>query len=413
MYKFPADFIWGTSTSAHQTEGNNTNSDWWYYEHNKTPGNPYPKEPSGIATDSYNRYEEDFDLCVQLNNGAVRISVEWARLEPEEGKFAQQEFEHYKKVLTAAKSRKLKTFVTLHHFTNPKWFADMGQWERGDAHKYFARYAKKCAEEFGPLIDFYTTINEPQVYSYGGYIKGFWPPFKKNVFKALLVQANLIKGHNKAYDAIKTVSERFQVGLVKNIMWIETDPFGSHWYDRLYCKLFNLIIRDGFLHFVLKQMDFLGINYYFTRRIINLKEQNPNDYLNDLGWWINPIGLEHILVELKKHKIPMYVTENGLADAEDKYRTHFIEDHLIACAAARDKGADLRGYFYWSLIDNFEWHEGFWPRFGLVEIDRSPGENGQPKLTRKPRPSFSYYAEISKTGILENYHHTPLIHKIT
>ena len=143
------------------------------------------------------------------------------------------------------------------------------------------------------------------------------------------------------------------------------------------------------------KLDFLGLNYYFTKRIRNLRFDSPTDYVSDLGWWINPGGLGELLKRLGKYEIPIYVTENGLADASDRYRAHFIRDMVIACGQAIANGADVRGYFHWSLIDNYEWHHGFWPRFGLVEIDREHG------LARKPRPSFDYYANICKNNRIE------------
>ncbi len=203
--KFPAHFLWGTATSAYQIEGNNSNTDWWYWENNKKRGQKYPLESSGLACDSYNRYEEDFDLCKELNNNAVRISVEWARIEPSEGKFDYREIAHYKKVLSAAKDRGLKTFVTLHHFTNPLWFYKKGGWTNIRSPHYFARYAKECAKEFGPLVDVYLTINEPQVYALMSYTVGKWPPNKSNLFLSLIVQLNLMSAHNEAYKKIKSV----------------------------------------------------------------------------------------------------------------------------------------------------------------------------------------------------------------
>ena len=212
--QFHHDFIWGTAMSAHQTEGNNTNSDWWQWEHSGTA----PMEPSNEACDSYNRYEEDFELCKNLNNNAVRISVEWARLEPKEGIFDQGAFDHYKKVLKAAKDRGLKTFVTLHHFTNPVWFSKKGGWLNLKSSYYFARYANKCAKELKDVIDVFLTINEPQVYAYETCVVAQWPPCYKNILFNLVMQLNFIRAHNQAYKNIKKVTNT-PVGIVKNIPW--------------------------------------------------------------------------------------------------------------------------------------------------------------------------------------------------
>ena len=399
-YKFPDDFLWGTATSAHQIEGYNENSDWWEYENNKKPNQKYPLEPSNEACDSWNRFEEDFDLCKELNSGAVRISIEWAKIEPREGEFDQEVLNHYKKVLEAARNRGLKTFVTLHHFTTPLWLSDRGLWEYWGTPNLFARYAEKCAQELGDLVDSFITINEPQIYTLVGYIIGNWVPGRnKSYLKSFFVQFNFIRAHRKAYDAIKSVKPKMDVGIVKQITFFETREGESISIDRLACKILNFMSRDLFLLFLKDKLDFIGLNYYFTARLIKLRFKNPEDYVSDLGWWINPGGIGGVLTRLyKDFGLPIYITENGLADAWDKYRKQFIRDHLLSVHSAIRDGADVRGYFHWSLLDNYEWHEGYWPKFGLVEIDR---ENN---LERKPRPSFYYYADIAKKNavILES-----------
>lgn len=291
--------------------------------------------------------------------------------------------------MKTAKDRNLKTFVTLHHFTNPIWFSKKNGWLNSKASKLFANYAKKCAQEFGALTDVFLTINEPQVLALMAFTNGTWPPNKKNLFSSLRVQLNMMLAHKKAYKSIKKVGD-YSVGIVKNIVWYETDPFKNNPVDKLICKFMNYIGRDFFLRPIIKHIDLLGLNYYFTNRITNLKSVSPSDYVSDLGWWINPPGLAKILEHLNTYNIPIYVTENGLADSTDRFRKTFLQDMLIACSQAITNGVPLKGYFHWSLIDNYEWHHGFWPRFGLVEIDRANN------LQRKPRPSFYYYAQVCK-----------------
>ena len=393
-YTFPPNFLWGTATSAHQTEGNNTNTDWWIWEQTKTDDREYPLEPSLQACDSYNRYEEDFDLCKKLNNKAVRISLEWARIEPKENEFSEKEIEHYRKVLQAAKDRGLKTFVTLHHFTNPVWFAKKGGWTNFGSPAMFSKYAQKCAEEFGDLVDTFATINEPQVYALQGYTNGTWPPNKINLFWSYFVQVNMARAHIAAYSEIKKVNKDYQVGLVKNIVWYETHSKKWHLPDILAVKILYFLNCGFYIRMLRGQIDFLGLNYYYTSRIRHLRVKNPNDWVSDLNWWINPAGLYKILLDLKSEfpKLPVYITENGLADSKDLHREKFIREMLICVSRAIEKGANVKGYFHWSLLDNYEWHHGFWPRFGLVEIDR---ENN---LERKPRQSFYYYADICKNN---------------
>ena len=391
--KFTADFIWGTAMSAYQVEGNNSNTDRWEWENNKKRGQRYPLEASGIACDFYNRYEEDFDLCKQLNNNAVRISIEWARIEPEEGKFDYREISHYKKILTAAKERGLKTFVTLHHFTNPLWFYKKGGWTNIRAPHYFSRYAKECAKELGSLIDVFLTINEPQVYALMSYTIGKWPPNKKNLIKSLICQLNMISAHNEAYKKIKSVG-KFEVGIVKQVVWYETYEEKPYFWDSWLAKFMFWLNCDFFLKEVKKYSDLIGLNYYFTNQIKNLSFTHPPGMVSNLNWWVNPDGLKKVLIHLKKYNLPIYITENGLADSQDRLRETFIKNMLKATYDAMQEGVPVKGYFHWSLMDNFEWHEGYWPKFGLVAVDRK-------NLERKPRNSFYYYAKICNNNSLD------------
>ncbi len=393
-YNFPKDFLWGTATSSFQTEGNNKNTDWWTWETGYRKNYQYPYEKSGIACDSYNRYEEDFDLCVGLSNNAVRISIEWARIEPKPGEINLEEIEHYKKVLQAAKKRKLKTFVTLMHFTIPQWLAKRGGWVNPLSIKCFADFSKLCAREFGPLVDAFITINEPLVYATMAYINGIWPPSTQNVFSAILVENNLTLAHIKAYQSIKSVGD-YKVGLVENIAHFYYKPGILSPIGFLVTKLLTFFNVDIHLMRIKSHSDFIGLNFYFTTRFSGVFAQNLDDRQSDLNWWIYPKGLEKVLLHLKKYNLPIYITENGLADEWDTQRKDFIKDMLIACHSALSQGVDVRGYFHWSLIDNYEWHQGFWPKFGLVYVDRS-------NMVRTPRPSFYYYADICKNGrILE------------
>ena len=393
-FTFPKEFLWGTATSAYQTEGNNTNTDWWEWEHNDPKTVDNSPEPSGIACDSYNRFKEDFELAKELNTNAIRISIEWARIEPKEGKFDQDEINHYKKVLKTAQDLGLKTFVTLHHFTNPIWFSKIGGWTNSKSPEYFARYAKKCAEEFNGWVDTFLTINEPQVYALMSYTVGTWPPHKKNYWESLIVQINFMRAHRRAYDEIKEV-KAVPVGIVKNIVWYEVHnkKFHFSWIlETLIAKFLYFLNSDFFLRPIISKTDIIGLNYYFTNRIQGFGLNNPNAFVSDLNWWIDPKGLEKILLDLKKYHKDIYITENGLADSKDRIREGFISVMLTACANAIDNAVPLKGYFHWSLIDNYEWHHGFWPRFGLIEIDRADN------LKRKPRKSAEVYARICKEG---------------
>jgi len=383
IVKFPQGFLWGSATSAYQVEGGIENCDW---------SKVYP---AGIACDHYNRYEKDFDLAKSLNQNAHRFSIEWSRIEPREGEFDQTEIEHYRKVLLALRKRGIKSIVTLWHWTNPVWLAEKGGWTNQEAVNYFARYVKKIAEELGGLIDFWVTLNEPMVHIAAGYIDGRFPPRKKNLPQALRVLKNLIKAHKSAYGIIHAKYPLARVSIAQAVSYFEP---ASHWcpLEILFADIGDYLSNRYFLLKVKNQLDYLGLNYYFHNRVVWYPPfvKNLNKKITDIGWEIYPEGIYHILKNLSRFKKPIYILENGLADAKDEKRKKFMKDHLHWIGKAVEEGIDCRGYFHWSLMDNFEWEKGFSSRFGLVEMNYKT-------LERKPRPSAFYYAKICKENQLE------------
>jgi len=368
--KFPKNFYWGTATSAYQVEGGIRN-DW-----SEAGG----KFDAGIACDHYNRYEEDFDLAEQMNNNAHRFSIEWARIEPEEGRFNLKEIEHYRKVIKALRIRAMEPFITLYHWTTPIWFAKKGGWLNKKAIDYFTRYVKFVVENL-PDVKFWIVLNEPMVYISHSFIKGEWPLFKKNWFKAQKVLKQLVKVHKKAYKIIHEISPDSQVGIAKMNIYFQgiLKPIGEYSWNKKFLKAIK------------NYQDFVGLNYYFSRAWFGgfLGEQKT-----DLGWGIYPKGIYYVLKDLKKYNKSIYITENGLADANDSRREDFIIQHLKWVHRAIKEEIDVRGYFHWSLIDNFEWDSRFEPRFGLIEIDYKT-------LKRIPRPSSKVYAEICKNNAIK------------
>ncbi|TSC74845.1 MAG: beta-glucosidase [Parcubacteria group bacterium Gr01-1014_44] len=363
--KFPDGFLWGSATSSYQVEGGIENNDWAASaREGKVP-------PAGRATDHYHLYEKDFDLAKSLGHNAHRFSIEWARIEPEEGRFSEEAIEHYRKVLEALRARGMEPFVTLHHWTLPLWFAEKGGWLGKDAPKIFARYCEYVVSRLGDMAKFWITINEPEVFIAHGYLKGNWPPFKKSIFKYFKATKILLSSHLASYNIIKKINSELRVGIAKNNSY--------HWFWNFY-----------FLNKIKNHQDFIGLNYYFHRRFF----KNKNKEISDMGWEIYPEGICHVLKELKKYKKPVYITENGLADAKDQKREKFIKEHLQWAHRALQEGVDLRGYMYWSLLDNFEWAHGFEPRFGLVEVNYET-------LERRIRPSAWEYAKICKANQLE------------
>jgi len=367
MIKFPDNFLWGSAISAYQVEGGINKSDW------------SSLFPADQACDHYNRYEEDFDLLE--NQKVFRFSIEWSRIEPSEGEFSEKEIEHYRNYLKSLKKRGIKTMVTLHHFTSPTWFFDKKSWTKSDNVQFFVRFALRMLEEYHDLVDFWITINEPLIYCSKSFLVKDWPGPSKGVFAFIKAVRNQIKAHKAVYKAFHERKD-VEVGLSKNNQFFQ----GVTFVDKIVCSLSRYLWNRYFLNQIRKEMDFIGINYYFHRKIKFLRKKK-SDNVTDLGWDICPEGIYWVLMENKRYNLPIYITENGLADSKDEKRISFIRDHLIWVKKAIEDQVDVKGYCHWSLIDNFEWDKGFNPRFGLVEIDYRD-------LSRSKRPSFSFYNEI-------------------
>ncbi len=406
---FPQNFYWGASTSAHQVEGGNindwsewekknaerlageANNKWQNWQKEKFPEMFEPQNYiSGIACDHYNRYKEDFDIAKSLNHNAHRLSIEWSRIEPEEGKFNEKEIEHYRNVISSLKERGIEPFVTLWHWTLPLWVRDNGGWENKKTIDNFIQYAKKISSELKD-VKFWIIFNEPEIYSTKSYLQGSWSPNKKSIIKYLNVGKNLIKAHIETYLALKSINQNYNIGIAKNNIHFE--DYKKKPINRLFKKFADNWWNFRFLGKIEKHLDFIGLNHYFHNRINYGFNKNENKILNDLGWEIYPKSIYSVLVGLKKYNLPIYITENGLADKDDKNREWFIKETLKNVFMAIKDGVDIRGYLYWSFLDNHEWDKGFWPRFGLVEIDYKTQE-------RKIRPSAKVYAEICKNNEL-------------
>ena len=417
--KFPDGFKWGSATSAHQVEGGNYN-DWSSQCRDCSRVEPKFRKPcipcAGKACDSYNRYEEDFDIAQKLNHNIHRFSIEWSRIEPEEGKFDEKEMEHYKRLIDALRERGIEPMVTLWHFTNPIWFAEKGSWLNRKAPEYFTRYVKYVVDNFhdrhsmSVMPKLWITFNEAaSVWAGFSYLNGQWSPQHKNIFEYNKVRRNFIKAHILAYREIKRIHEsasqngatlcnaeashNVAVGLVESNVY---SAHGNRWYEKMIDKFYNYQRNLYFWDKALPYYDFMGLNYYhMDRRVPGSYRVLPKQgWMPEMNWETYPKGIYFRLMELKKFKKPIYITENGIADGTDKLREKFIKEHLHWIWQAIQDGVDVRGYMYWSLLDNFEWARGFAPSFGLVEIDYVT-------LERKIRPSAYEYGKICKTNQLE------------
>lgn len=406
MVQFPHNFFWGAATSAYQVEGNNINSDWWEWE--KRMG---LKETSGLACRHYELYKLDFDLAKLLNHNAHRFSIEWSRIEPKCGEFSAQELQHYIDVVLSLKERNIEPIVTLHHFTNPIWFANLGGWLNKNSGEYFLRYVERIIDALGDKVRFWITINEPMVYVYYSYILGLWPPQEKSLLKARRVRDNLVLAHIKAYRLIHSIYKKRNlpspfVSIAKNIQEFQPrrpaikNRFAAYLRD----ELFNFLFIKKLIAY--KALDFIGINYY-TRSLVDIKNWHPKDLLfcisenaqdgikkNSLGWDIYPEGLYNLLLRLKRFNLPVFILENGICTDDDNVRWDFICGHLKNISLAMRQGVCVLGYIYWSLIDNYEWDKGFSHRFGLISVDYAA-------YKRAIRPSAREFSEVCKTGALK------------
>lgn len=404
------DFLWGAATSAHQVEGG-THNQWtvWELENAKTLAHAaeyrlghLPRWPevkaeatdpgnyvSGKSTDHYHRYEADFDLAASLHLNAFRFSIEWSRCEPEEGRWDPAEVDHYRRYIAAMKRRGLQPLLTLYHWTVPVWFAEKGGFEKARNIRYFVRFAEKVLLELGTELSYITTINEPDTVASHGYLTLDHPPQKHSYWRAFWVYRNLLLAHKRVYRLAKRMNSRLQVGFSKSYAYAYTEQPDR--LSRLAVRLDYLLRDDVVLGYVGRATDFLGINYYFCDRYVGRRIKNDNHQQSDLGWEMQPRHLEQVLLRLAtRHKrCALIVSESGVADSRDVHRKAWIALSLQAIQRAMAAGADVRGYLHWSLLDNFEWAYGRWPRFGLVAIDYAT-------LKRTIRPSGRWYGRIVK-----------------
>jgi len=423
-YRFPTRFRWGTATSAHQVEGHQTNNDWWAAE--VEGGYVYENQRAGVACDWWYSAEEDFDRMAETGQNAHRLSVEWSRIQPHPDTWDEAALMRYREMVEGLRARGIEPMLTLHHFTIPLWMAEQGGWENEQSPAWFEAYVDKVVAALGDLVDLWCTINEPMVLIGQGYLLGTWPPGKHNLGDAIQVGLNLARAHAAAYHAIHAAQPGAQVGLAKHMVvwrphrfWLPTDQLVNRLVNRLSNHVILGAVTKGVVRILGKKyriggaartLDWLGVNYYQRFRVgIKLWDALRNfipgvstDILHlgtkpgqqkGPGAWgeIHPRGLFESLRSVRRYGVPLYVTENGIPDEHDEYRPHFILAHLHQLWEALQRGIPVRGYYHWSLVDNFEWSEGYDPRFrfGLFGVDFKTQE-------RIPRTSGRLYAEICK-----------------
>lgn len=417
-FTMPDHFLFGTATAALQIEGGDKNNNWYRFcEENKTEDGTH----CIVAADHWNRYEEDIELMTELNQQTYRLSVEWSRIEPENGKFNEDALAHYRNEIELLLKKNITPLVTLHHFTNPIWFEDMGGWTNKDSIVWFDRFTRKVVLALGDLVTDWVTINEPNVYLEGAYSTGNFPPNKPSFPKYFVGARHMIGAHIRAYNAIHEIRKEqnfpgtTMVGVANHLRVFDPAPKDpkAKWTIKMLEHVFHGIFLEGMIYgkFLFPvgnggypygagtYCDFMGVNYY-SRDIVEFS-MNPlrlfgeltvrnGAETNDLGWEIYPEGLYRVCKEVwEKYPFPIYITENGICDAADGQRGRFIYDHLQVIHQLIADGVPVERYYHWSLIDNFEWDLGLGPKFGIIEVNYDTQE-------RTIRESGQFYGAIAK-----------------
>lgn len=417
-FNFPAGFLWGTATAAHQVEGNNVNNDWWAWE--QQTGRIHDGDLSGKACDWWGgRWREDFDRAQDGWQNTHRFSVEWSRIQPEPDRWDEAALDRYRQMLLGLRERNMTAMVTLHHFTNPIWLAEIGGWENEAVVDLFAAYVGRTVEALKSHCQLWVTINEPNVYMNGAYLGDGFPPGKNDQKTALKVLLNMVKAHAAAYQVIHDLQPDAQVGVAHH--WRGFQPANKGPLTGYLSKLHHKAFNDAFAHslktgkfdaVMLKAdvpqakdtQDFLGLNYY-TRDLIkfDLRKSGalfsdryyPKDaLLSETGFLANdPHGFQEAIKWADKFGLPIYITENGCDDSQDDFRRRYLLEHLQAMWHMLTNNIPIKGYFYWTLVDNFEWERGWSQRFGLWGLDPQT-------QIRTKRKSVDLYAEICRTNAI-------------
>ncbi len=419
-YYFPEGFMWGTATAAHQVEGRNENNTWHAWEQEE--GRIVDGQTSGLACDWWGgRWREDFDRAEAGYQNAHRLSIAWSRIQPAPDRWDESALDRYREMLIGLKSRKMTPMVTLHHFSEPLWVAEMGGWENEVIVELFAAFVRKTVEALKPYCNLWVTINEPNVYMYGAFVDGVFPPGKQDLKVAIEVMRHMIQAHARAYAEIHNLQQDAKVGTAihyrgfKPETWLPMDRWAAKVFGTLFNDLFVRTLKDGVFNTIIKKeriseavgtQDFLGLNYYscdsvrfdlLASKQMFAHRRYPKDAaLSETGFIANlPGGMIDCVKWGAQFGVPMIITENGVEDSKDDFRRRYTVEHLHALWRIINDNYPVLGYFHWSLVDNFEWERGWTQRFGLWELDIET-------QARIKRPSAEMYAEICQINGIDS-----------
>lgn len=421
IFHFPTGFLWGTATSSHQVEGNNRNNDWWAWE--EQPGRILNGHRSGLACDWWGgRWREDLDRARETGQNAHRLSIEWSRVQPSADRWDEDALDHYRTILRGMHERGLMPIVNFFHFSLPLWLSEQGGWENDDTPALFARYVRKSVEALREYTSTWMTINEPNVYAYEGYLVGLFPPGKQDLQATMKVLYNLLRGHAMAYREIHSVQHEARVGLALAVRPLRPagpltflDSVAARLGSQFFNDAFADALIDGKLNMVFKTFrvpeaagtqDYVGVNYYTMDLVrFNLLRRKdffterffpPGAELSDTGFIANvPEGMFETIRWARKFKLPILVTENGVEDADDHLRPRYLIEHIHQVWRAVNYNWPVKGYFHWTLVDNFEWERGWTQRFGLWGLD----VDTQQRIRRR---SVDLYAAICRQNALSS-----------
>ncbi len=424
ILRFPEHFRWGAATAAHQNEGDNCGNNWRLWELQE--GRIYQGQRCDKATNWWDLETAavDFDRAAEMGLNALRISVEWSRIEPAPGEFDRAALDKYGRMIRLLRERGLEPMVTLHHFTDPIWLGELGAWENPLIGDYFSRFTEKVVDALGDQVNLWCTINEPIVYAFYGFHQGLFPPGGASMPRALAVLRNMLLAHGRSYRTIHRMQNDAQVGLAHHLRYFlpanPKNPFDrrlANFFDQVanrstldavtYGRLGPLIGVGQIVPQLIDTSDYIGLNYYSTVHI-SFAASEPRMlfakqyFVPELASCectsdgqpfceINPPGMYLALKQVHAYGKPIYITENGVPDRADKQRPFVLTTYLPEVWRAIQDGIDVRGYYHWTLVDNFEWAEGWNLRFGLIELDPETGK-------RTPRTSAAIYSRIAQAN---------------